>query len=137
MRGLVNVPLVAGKTGGIRNAAQLALSLMGAVRDTPHRGLGVQEGADILMHTPATEFVTPLPKVSAVPCVYPGGCLRHPSHPPLPFTSACALQELAGAREGDRVAAGASGIIAKFLGVSIHARPGRSATKQLAVYTIT
>ena len=63
MRGLVNIPLVAGKTGGIRNAAQLALSLMGGARDTPFRGLCVQEAADILMHTPAAEFVIPLPAV--------------------------------------------------------------------------
>ena len=63
MRGLVNIPLIAGKTGGIRHAAQLALSLMGGARDTPFRGPCVQEAADILMHTPAAEFVVPLPAV--------------------------------------------------------------------------
>ena len=63
MRWLVNIPLVAGKTGEIRNAAQLALSLMGGARDTPFRGLCVQEGADILMHTPDAEFAAPLPAV--------------------------------------------------------------------------
>jgi hypothetical protein len=63
MRGLVNISLVAGKPGGIRNAAQLALSLMGGARDTPFKGLCIQEGADILMHTPDAEFTAPLPAV--------------------------------------------------------------------------
>ena len=63
MHGLVNIPLAAGRTGGVRNAAQLALSLMGGARDTPFRGRCVQEAADILMHTPAAEFVIPLPTV--------------------------------------------------------------------------
>ena len=64
VRGLVNVPLVGGKTGGVRNAAQLALSLMGAARDTPYRGVAVQEGVGVLMRAPAAEFATQLPQVS-------------------------------------------------------------------------
>jgi hypothetical protein len=79
VRGLVNVSLVEGKTGGIRNAAQLALSLMGGARDTPFQGFCVQEGADILMRTPATEFTVALPEVRLVPRVTPASC--HAPHP--------------------------------------------------------
>ena len=64
VRGLMYVPLVGGKTGGVRNASQLALSLMGAARDTPYRGLAVQEGVGVLMRAPVAEFATDLPQVS-------------------------------------------------------------------------
>ena len=60
-----------------------------------------------------------------------------PTVPPLPFTSACAFQELAGARDGDRVAAGAAEIITKFLGVSVLARPGRKASKIVVAFPVT
>ena len=48
----------------MRNAAQLALSLMGAARDTPYRGVAVQEGVGVLMRAPEAEFATKLPQVS-------------------------------------------------------------------------
>jgi hypothetical protein len=122
MRGMVNVPLAPGRTGGMRNAAQLALSLMGGVRDTPFVGLCAQEGADILMQAPAAEFTVDLPEVGSESCMIPR---RVPCASDL--TLPCMSQELLGTRVEGRVTDGARAIVAGFLGGSVTERPKRHA----------
>ena len=54
-----------------------------------------------------------------------------------PLTSPCVWQETTGAREGDRVAAGAAGVIAGYLGGLASALPRRNAGTTVVRTTIS